>query len=171
MMLAMNKKFHGWIDNIGFSLSMLCAIHCLFFPILLIVLPLFGMVFLLDATAERAFVVGSVLMAAISLFWGFRVHKKWQALLLYFVGATLLLFATFFMPHSHQHRSKVSQEEYTFSMNKLVGTRPQNNPFGLVMLESVPALPSVLTLWRDSFVWRSASQRPMPSLNCIASRR
>ena len=100
MMLAMNKKFHGWIDNIGFSLSMLCAIHCLFFPILLIVLPLFGMVFLLDATAERAFVVGSVLMAAISLFWGFRVHKKWQALLLYFVGATLLLFATFFMPHS-----------------------------------------------------------------------
>lgn len=134
MMIAMNKKFHGWIDNIGFSLSMLCAIHCLFFPILWVVLPLIGSAFLLDATAERAFVVGSVLMAAISLCWGFRVHKKWQALLLYLVGATLLLIATFFMPHNHQHKSKVNEQEYTFSTKKLMDQRPQSNPLGLIML-------------------------------------
>jgi hypothetical protein len=99
----MKKSTLHILDNIGFSLSTLCAIHCLIFPFLLILLPLVGMAFFLNATAEKVFVVGSVLLAALSLYYGFRHHKSWKPFALYLVSATFLLTATFFMEHSHAH--------------------------------------------------------------------
>lgn len=134
MMLIMKKKFHNWLDSLGFSLSMLCALHCLFFPVLLVILPIFGMNFLLNATAEKAFVVGSVIMAAISICWGYKIHKRWKALLLYVAGAILLISATFFMNHSHVHSSSIPANEYTVSISSFTGNAPQNNYFSLILL-------------------------------------
>lgn len=152
----MNKKMHAWLDNMGFSLSMLCAIHCLFFPILLVILPLMGMGLLLNATAEKAFVIGSVAMAALSLCWGFKIHKQWKALLLYLVGAIMLLSATFLMQHSHKHSDEHHEEhtasvedhskahheehanehheEHAVSAKDHSDHRPQNNPYSLALL-------------------------------------
>ena len=133
-MLVMNKKLHHWLDNMGFSLSMLCAIHCLFFPILFIVLPLLGMSIFLNATAEKFFVIGSVAMAAFSLFWGFRIHKNKTALFVYLAGAIMLLTATFFMKHNHAHSDHHEETEHVGALEEHEESHPQNNPYSLVLL-------------------------------------
>ena len=134
----MKKKALSWLDNIGFFLSMLCAIHCLFFPIFLVILPLLGMVFLLNETAEKAFVIGSVLMAAFSLIWGYSMHKKKIPLLVYLAGASMLLTATFLLSHSHAH-VEVHQEsehvhEHETAHQESIQNRPQGNPLSLLLL-------------------------------------
>lgn len=139
----MKKSTLHILDNIGFSLSTLCAIHCLIFPILLIVLPLLGMAFFLNATAEKVFVVGSVLLAALSIFYGFRHHKNWLPFTVYIVSAVLLLTATFFMEHNHAHSNDHSEanshhpthSEHDHAHEELSAeNRPQGNPLSLAIV-------------------------------------
>lgn len=135
----MQKKLLYKIDSIGFLLSLICAIHCLIFPILLIVLPLIGLNFLLNQTAEKVFVLGSVLVAGFSLFWGYRYHKNTKGLKFYFVGAFLLLMATFVMGHSHEHADDHNHQheiaiESANSQNIDLKNRPQGNKWSLLFL-------------------------------------
>ncbi len=143
----MKKSTLHILDNIGFSLSTLCAIHCLIFPVLLIVLPLIGMAFFLNATAEKVFVVGSVILAALSIFYGFRHHKSWKPFLLYFVSAIFLLTATFFMEHNHTHSDDIAHgadahhtaahdehDHADHDHHHPMDHRPQGNPLSLVVV-------------------------------------
>lgn len=136
--MILQKKFLSKIDSVGFLLSLICAIHCMVFPILLVILPLLGLNFLLNATAEKAFVLGSVVLAGFSLFWGFRYHHNKKALFVYGFGAILLLCATFFMGHGHSHAGEqvgISQNaNFTHHVGAELQDRPQGKPLSLFLL-------------------------------------
>lgn len=62
-----NRFFSFNLDAIGFSASLLCAIHCLAMPVLLSILPLTGTQLLDDPLIEYGFIVLSLALACSSL--------------------------------------------------------------------------------------------------------
>jgi hypothetical protein len=65
----------SWIDSLGATVSMACAIQCLVLPLLVGVLPLLGLGFLLGDGIETIFVAASAVLAVSSFTWGVRHHR------------------------------------------------------------------------------------------------
>jgi MerC mercury resistance protein len=81
----------SWVDSLGASVSIACAIQCTLFPLLIGVLPLVGLGFLAGDSIEKVFLVTSIVLAVGSFSWGFRHHKK-HYVFLFLVGGLLLIF-------------------------------------------------------------------------------
>jgi hypothetical protein len=81
----------SWVDSLGASVSIACAIQCTLFPLLIGVLPLVGLGFLAGDGVEKVFLVTSVILAVGSLSWGFRRHKNLYVFL-FLIGGLLLIF-------------------------------------------------------------------------------
>ncbi|KMT64350.1 MerC domain-containing protein [Catenovulum maritimum] len=65
------------LDKLGITIASVCAIHCVFLPLLLPVLPLIGLSFVGDHTFENIVLIISMLAGFIALFTGFkRYHRK-----------------------------------------------------------------------------------------------
>ena len=140
----------GNLDLVGTYLSLACAIHCIALPLLVVVLPLVGLSFFLNHTVEKVFVVASILLAAFNLCWGYTVHKKIRALLMFPAAAAMIISGMFVLPHhhhlgneTHDHGDHPFPVENVHSMhlesgnikNKdAMGTRPQDDPLGLLLL-------------------------------------
>ncbi len=125
-------KFHGRIDKFGAVVSFACAVHCIAIPMLITLLPLLGLSFLLDQTIEKIFLVSTICLAAFSLCWGFVIHKKIQALLVYTAAASMIICAVFILPHHHGHDNH--QNLTMTSASETVVSHPQSDPFGLLLL-------------------------------------
>ena len=69
-------------------LSFACLLHCLFTPLLVSVLPLFGLGLLAGGGFHAVFAVGVMLAAAVALIPGFRVHRRVSVPALGFAGVT-----------------------------------------------------------------------------------
>lgn len=87
------SKTRWWrtADRIGAAASFLCALHCAALPFVLALLPLIGLEFLADHRFERGFVIFACVLALISLFSGYRRHRRVLPLRLAFPGLALLL--------------------------------------------------------------------------------
>lgn len=88
----MKNQFIGLhLDFIGFSASMLCAIHCAALPFLLAMAPLAGLQFLDNLWIEYSIILLSFLIASNALVRGYRRHhhKSW-ALVTATVGFILI---------------------------------------------------------------------------------
>ena len=84
-MQTFNEK--GILDYTGATVSWICAIHCLAMPFIISVLPLIGLSFLADETTEWLIILGSLILALLSLVPAFlKKHGKYQTLLLFTVG-------------------------------------------------------------------------------------
>ena len=79
------------IDLVGTCVSLVCAVHCLTVPLLVTVLPLAGVGVLLGGSLEILFIVASVVLATVSLCWGFRRHRQWRVFVV--LGAALTMIA------------------------------------------------------------------------------
>ena len=79
------------LDLVGTCVSLMCALHCLTVPLLVTVLPLAGAGVLLGGSLEILFIVASVVLATVSLCWGFRRHRRWRVFVV--LGAALLMIA------------------------------------------------------------------------------
>ena len=64
------------ISVVGMFLSFACAIHCMAFPLLVLIAPLTGVAFFENEILENLSLVVSILIAAFSLFSGFKTHRK-----------------------------------------------------------------------------------------------
>lgn len=65
------------IDFIGFSLSLLCAIHCGILPILVTLAPFSGLAFMESPIIEIIIIIVSLFIAILSLSRGFtKTHKN-----------------------------------------------------------------------------------------------
>ena len=85
----------GWLDQIAIALAVVCGIHCLITPILLIALPILGTTFWSSSNFHfwmLCFVLPTTALASIS---GFRRHRNKGAISLTIVGVALLVTATF----------------------------------------------------------------------------
>lgn len=88
--IILNKKFNSIFDKVGFSASMLCAIHCAAVPFMLSILPLLGLKFLSDPVTETVMVGFSFMLASTSLFIGYCKHKQYKAFAIMVVGFFLI---------------------------------------------------------------------------------
>ncbi|MFM6949065.1 MAG: MerC domain-containing protein [Aquirufa sp.] len=64
------------IERIGIILSIVCAIHCMAMPFLLIFAPMFLSSFAYSDSMEWSLVISSFLLAAILLYFDFKKHQK-----------------------------------------------------------------------------------------------
>jgi hypothetical protein len=79
------------LDQVGLGLSLACAIHCLALPLLVAALPLAGLGFLVEGPTDVLLVLASLGMAAGSLCWGFRLHRRWHVFVVLSAALSLIV--------------------------------------------------------------------------------
>src|SRR5437879_4894930 len=80
----------SWIDSLGTTVSMACAIQCAVLPLLVGVLPLLGLGFFVGDGIEKIFVATSIIIAVSSFSWGFRYHRRFH-IFVFLVSALALI--------------------------------------------------------------------------------
>lgn len=88
-------------DRIGFAASMLCAIHCAAMPLVLALLPTFGLGLGGWIDIDQAVVVFASVLAAATLTIGWRRHRAFRAWRLLIPALLLLWFGAFGPFHAH----------------------------------------------------------------------
>ena len=88
-------------DRFGFAASFLCAIHCALLPILIALLPAFGLNIGGWIDLDQGFVVFATLLAATTLTLGYRRHRVFRAWALLLPALALVWLATFSPLHHH----------------------------------------------------------------------
>lgn len=78
------------VDQLGASLSLVCALHCALQPLLLVALPLVGLGFLMNELLETIFLGFSLTLAAWSFFSGYAHHRRSAVFAFWGVAATLI---------------------------------------------------------------------------------
>lgn len=81
-----------WLDRTGASVGLLCAAHCMAFPLLIGALPLLGP--LGGEMLERALVTVALLVGASAAALGWRRYRDLRLLALFAVGLGLLAAST-----------------------------------------------------------------------------
>src|SRR5262245_4353707 len=92
-------------DAAGVTLSLLCGIHCLLTPILLLFLPALGEAFH-QPIVHQAIAVGVTGIAAFALWRGYRRHHRPLPLIIGSIGVLTVWYAALFIPHdvhAHEH--------------------------------------------------------------------
>lgn len=90
-------------DQVGFSMSFICAIHCLAMPILLPLIPFLGSTFLASDQAESAMIWITLLIATPTLLRGYLKHRKLLIPVCFLTGLLLLALRPGAFEHSHHH--------------------------------------------------------------------
>lgn len=89
--ITLKSFFSIHLDSLGFFTSLLCAVHCILTPLLIIILPLIGNSFLTSEAFESLIIGMSILLVFSSLIKSYiQNHKKRFPLILAFLGAILL---------------------------------------------------------------------------------
>ncbi len=97
----MNSRIHFLLDRLGATGSTLCAIHCALLPMLIAVLPSFGIALWLGDGFERGFVVFATFLGLFTLIQGYRRHRAIRALGLLAPGLAALWFGIGYEPLHH----------------------------------------------------------------------
>ena len=80
-------------DTIGLTVSGTCVIHCLFAPVTLILLPVFGLTVSQEEVLHEIFLYLIVPSAIIAITMGCRKHKDYSVAALASIGIILLVYA------------------------------------------------------------------------------
>ena len=83
-------------DTIGITSSGTCIIHCLYAPVSLILIPIFGISILDVAIFHEAILYFILPSALVAITMGCRKHKDYRVALLAVIGITILLYATLY---------------------------------------------------------------------------
>lgn len=89
------KKLLGAGDAAAISLSLLCAIHCLVLPLILVLVPTLASS-LTDENFHRWMVIAVVPVSLFSLVMGWKRHKRYFAIMAGSAGLLLLIFTGYF---------------------------------------------------------------------------
>lgn len=87
------KTVQAAADKLAIGLSMVCAIHCLALPLLLVLLPTIAVLQLNNEAFHVWMVVAVIPTSIYALTLGCKQHKRHQLLILGAVGLTLLIMA------------------------------------------------------------------------------
>lgn len=90
-------------SRVGFSLSVLCAIHCASMPFLVALLPLMGSQLLHNPTLEIILMGTTILIAGIIMVKDYRhIHKNLLPLFLLSLGIGAKCLGLFVLQHSYE---------------------------------------------------------------------
>jgi cell division protein FtsW (lipid II flippase) len=82
------------MDSLGITLSSTCAVHCLFTPIAIILVPLFGVSVLDNEYFHEAILYFILPTALIAITMGCRKHKDYKVAMLAIFGVLVLVGVT-----------------------------------------------------------------------------
>jgi hypothetical protein len=85
-----------WLDRIGVGMALLCAVHCLLTPVLIVVLPIIASSFWVDQRFHFWMLALVVPLTALSFFIGCKKHHDVILVVLAIVGIGLLFCGVFF---------------------------------------------------------------------------
>jgi hypothetical protein len=88
-------------DRVGFAASFLCAVHCALLPLVLALLPAFGLKAGGWIDVDQAFVVFATLLGLSTLTLGYRRHRAFHAWALLLPGLALVWAGAFTALHTH----------------------------------------------------------------------
>jgi hypothetical protein len=82
----------GRLDRLGAVASLVCAVHCAAMPLSVTWAPFVGLDFLVKEQTEWALIGLSLSIGSLSLLPSYaRKHRQWRPLLLFILGAVLIL--------------------------------------------------------------------------------
>ncbi len=88
------------LDHLGIGVAVLCAIHCALLPVIITMLPMFGLRFLAHPLLEMGIILLSLIIALASLSRSWRRHRSWLPGGLVIAGFTLILTGHFGVPEA-----------------------------------------------------------------------
>ncbi|WOO41229.1 MerC domain-containing protein [Rubellicoccus peritrichatus] len=86
-----NCRSHGWLDSLAISISMICAVHCLLTPILVVALPILATTFWVHEDFHMWMILLVVPTTSVAVFMGCRKHKDKAVFILSIIGLSLLV--------------------------------------------------------------------------------
>lgn len=89
---------HKPLDKAGISVAILCALHCLFLPVLLPVFSLLGLTFMGMLAFERGILLVSMIIGAFAVSKGFKHHQSLMPAVMLVSGGLL-----YFYKHTGSH--------------------------------------------------------------------
>ena len=90
---ASNRRRHGWLDHLAICMAVVCAIHCLLVPILMMALPIITTTFIVHQDFHLWMIFFVLPTTSLAIFMGCRNHKDRVVVALSAVGLAVLLFA------------------------------------------------------------------------------
>jgi hypothetical protein len=90
-------------DHLGFTASLLCAVHCALFPFALALLPSLGLESVGWIDLDQAFVVFATVLGATTLTLGWRRHRAFRVWAVLLPGLLLVWLASFTGLHQHTY--------------------------------------------------------------------
>ncbi len=91
----------GILDTVAVSMSLICAIHCLITPLIIVILPLVATTFWADSNFHLWMMLLVIPTSALAIFQGCKKHKDRLIILLSIAGITLLLGSAVYETISH----------------------------------------------------------------------
>ena len=95
------------LDKAGMIASITCAIHCMIMPLIITLLPIFGLSLFATEEFEWILLMISAMLGVTSLCFGFRKHKSFKAFSFLGIGLTFLVIGR--LAHEHISNFKVLQ--------------------------------------------------------------
>lgn len=90
------SKHSFFLDKFAVSTSALCAIHCLFLPIILSVFPAVGSTIFGQESFHLWLLILVIPPSLVALFIGCRQHKNWLVAILGVSGISILIFTAIY---------------------------------------------------------------------------
>jgi len=69
---------HKRLDQLGITVSILCAVHCALLPVVMMLLPLIGLGFFANPEIEAGIILLSLMVGLISMSKSWRVHRSFK---------------------------------------------------------------------------------------------
>ena len=93
------------LDKAGMIASITCAIHCMVMPLVVTLLPIFGLSLFATEEFEWMLLMVSAMLGVTSLCFGFRKHKSFRAFSFLGIGLTFLVIGR--LAHEHVSHFRV----------------------------------------------------------------
>jgi hypothetical protein len=91
-MISLSKHV-SFLDKFAVSTSALCAIHCLFLPVIISVFPAIGSTAFGEESFHMWLLICVIPLSLVALTMGCKQHKNWLVAILGFIGISILVFA------------------------------------------------------------------------------
>jgi hypothetical protein len=89
------KQIQAQTDGLAVSLSVLCTLHCLLVPIMVIAIPTMSSFFFVDDAFHIWMVVAVIPVSALALYSGWKKHLVFQVVLVGSIGLLVISCAAF----------------------------------------------------------------------------
>ena len=146
----------GWLDGLAVGMALLCAVHCLLVPVLIVSVPLISTTFFVNEDFHLWMLFAVFPTTLASIYLGCRKHKDRWVWISCFIGLTLLVVA-FFQGHSHGEVcptcSSIAESDHGHT-HELEGKNPITN---IAIINSIGGAFLILAHARNFYLCRKSN--------------